>query len=134
MKKVSTIKKKAWDFCSKYIRLKYSDKNGFVKCYTCSTIKFYKEMQAGHGFGGRGNSILFDERIVRPQCAPCNVWKYGNYDVFKIKLEKEYGFKFMEQMLKQKNKLKQFSLKEITAIHDKFKKLYELELSKKDLL
>jgi len=25
-------------------------------------------MQAGHAFGGRGNAILFEERLVRPQC------------------------------------------------------------------
>jgi hypothetical protein len=91
-------------------------------------------MQAGHGFGGRGGSILFEERIIRPQCDVCNVWKGGNYDVFKIKLEEEYGFKFMKQMLKQKNTIKQFTLKEILAIRDKYKILSEKELDKKDFL
>jgi len=132
--KVSTIKKKAWDYCSKYIRLHYADRNGFVACYTCGTIKFWKEMQAGHGASGRGSSILFEEKILRPQCAPCNVWKHGNYDVFHAKLVKEYGPGILNKIVKQKNTLKQFSLKEITEIHDKYKKLYEEELNKKDLL
>jgi hypothetical protein len=134
VQKVSTEKKKAWDYCSKYIRLHYADRNGFVACYTCGTIKFWKEMQAGHGIGGRGSSILFEEKILRPQCYSCNVRKYGNTDIFHAKLIKEYGPKFLDKMLKQKNILKQFSLKEITEIHDKYKKLYEEELSKKDLL
>jgi len=60
-------KKKAWIQFSRYIRLKYA-KNGFVKCYTCSTVKHWKEMQAGHGIGGRSNAVLFNEDIVRPQC------------------------------------------------------------------
>lgn len=137
MKKASTIKKKAWDWCSKYIRLKHSDKNGFVACYTCGKIMFWQsgnQMQAGHGFSGRGNSILFEEKILRPQCYSCNVGKYGNLDVFHAKLIKEYGPKFLDQMNKQKNILKQFTLKEITEICGHYKKLYKLELNKKDLL
>ena len=91
-------------------------------------------MQAGHGFSGRGSSILFEEKILRPQCYSCNVCKYGNLDVFHAKLVKEYGPGILNKMLKQKNTLKQFTLKEITEIHDKYKKLYEEELNKKDLL
>jgi len=134
MKKIRSIKNSAWDYYSKYIRLKYADKNGFVRCYTCGVIKFWKEMQCGHGLSGRGNSILFEEKISRPQCYSCNCGKYGNYDVFHAKLIREFGPKFLDEMLKLKHQIKQFTLKEITAIRDKYKKLYERELSKKEYL
>jgi hypothetical protein len=51
----------------------------------------WKEAQAGHGLSGRGNSILFDPEICRPQCISCNIFKGGNYDIFHQKLIKETG-------------------------------------------
>ena len=65
------MKKKAWAEFSKYIRLRSADSNGMVKCVTCpddEPKKHWKEMQAGHFVGGRGNAVLFDEEIVYPQC------------------------------------------------------------------
>ena len=56
---LKNLKKKVWTLCSKYIRLKYSDKDGNCTCFTCDTVKPWKEMQAGHGISGRTNSILF---------------------------------------------------------------------------
>ena len=32
---------------SLYIRQRYADKNGMVKCCTCSTVKHWKEMDCG---------------------------------------------------------------------------------------
>lgn len=49
-------------------RLQYADKNGMVKCTTCDAVKHYKSMQAGHFLAGRGNSILFENNNVHPQC------------------------------------------------------------------
>lgn len=131
---ITKIKKDAWNWCSKYIRLKYADRNGFVGCYTCGVVKHWKEMQAGHGLSGRGNTILFEEKIICPQCSTCNVFKGGNYDVFHVKLEKENGLGFLEKMLKQKHQMKQFTLKEILVIRDKYKKLTEELIKEKDFL
>jgi hypothetical protein len=131
-KELTKLKKDTWSWCSKYIRLKYADNNGYVACYTCGTVMYWQsgnQMQAGHGFGGRGNSILFEEKILRPQCYSCNICKKGNYDVFHTKLEKQYGYGFLQKMLKQKNTTKQFTIQELTRKRNKFKKLAE-ELSK----
>ena len=65
----------AWDWFSKYIRLKYSDDDGYCKCITCDTVSFWdgEGMQAGHGIAkGNGNGIYFLEEVVRPQCGYCN--------------------------------------------------------------
>lgn len=70
--KLSKFKKKAWDVFSKYIRIKYSDNNGYCKCVTCGVTKHWKEIHAGHFIDGRNNTILFDERFVYPQCFHCN--------------------------------------------------------------
>jgi hypothetical protein len=81
-KTISQLKDKAWNLFSRYIRLKYADKSGYVKCVTCGTIKHYKEMQAGHAVAGRGGFVLFLLKIIRPQCKGCNVYAGGRYDRF----------------------------------------------------
>lgn len=88
---VKALKDKAWKLCSEFIRRKDASPQGLVKCYTCNAVKHWKEMQAGHFVAGRGNAILFDERGLRPQCLPCNVFKHGDPITYMIELEKEVG-------------------------------------------
>lgn len=47
-------------------------------------------MDAGHGISGRGNSILFEERVIRPQDKKCNIFLHGNYEVFVARLMREH--------------------------------------------
>jgi len=83
---VKALKKKAWTLFSQYIRRKYSDKEGNSQCFTCGRVAPWKELQCGHGIGGRGNFVLFLEEVCRPQCYGCNVGRGGNYEVFIPKL------------------------------------------------
>ena len=111
-------KKKVWKVFSQYIRLKYANEEGIVECYTCGIKKYWNEgMQAGHGFTGRGNSILFDERIVRPQCERCNWALEGNYDIFHQKLVEEYGPGILKEMNEQKKLKKEFSQEELDELY-----------------
>lgn len=119
LKKIT--KQKVWQVFSKYIRLKYTDKNGYVICYTCGTKIFWKEAQAGHGASGRGNSILFDERLVRPQCKRCNIFLKGNYDVFHAKLIKEYGKDFLDEINRLKKTVKKFTQSELRELYEYYK-------------
>ena len=74
---------------SKFIRLKYSDGDGKVSCYTCGDVKHWTLQQNGH-YIKRGNLFLrFDERNCRPQCETCNCHKHGNMGEFTQRLEKE---------------------------------------------
>ncbi len=109
---LKSLKKKVWKEFSIYIRRKYAN-NGYVRCYTCGKIMKIKESQCGHGLGGRGNSILFDGEICRPQCSQCNIFKGGNYDIFHMKLIKENGLDWFNKKLRQKSKTKQFTIKEL---------------------
>lgn len=103
-------KDKAWKLCSEYTRRKYADKKGYVTCYTCPTTKPWKEMQAGHGIEGRGNGILFEERCLRPQCFGCNMRHGGRPTIFHVKLQKEYGYGIIEELLIQSKKAVHFTL------------------------
>ena len=132
-KKISSIrslKKKAWTEFSKYIRLKNADRDGYVQCYTCGIKKNWKNMEAGHGIGGRTNSILFDESIVRPQCRQCNIFKHGNYEIFHLRLIDEKGAEWFEKKVNQKFVSKSFTPQELEEIIEKYKKLTEIELER----
>ena len=88
-KSVAKLKKELDNIFSKYIRLKYADKNGMVKCYTCSTIKHWKEIQNGHWIPRNNLATRFDEDNCRPQCVGCNMFNKGRPDEFAVNLQKE---------------------------------------------
>lgn len=98
-KTLPALKKKAWSLLSKCIRQSSADSKGMVSCYTCGNSGNWKEMQAGHGIGGRTNSVLFDKEIIRVQCVSCNIFKSGNYTIFTTKLIKENGMEWWENKL-----------------------------------
>lgn len=83
------LKKKLDEIVSKYVRLKYADKNGNCACYTCGKIKPWKEMQCGHLIKRNHTCTRWLLDNLRVQCAGCNVFGDGKFDEFAVKLEKE---------------------------------------------
>ena len=57
---------------SRYIRLKYADENGYVKCFTCPEFLFWKEIENGHYVSRSNQATRFLEDNCRPQCGFCN--------------------------------------------------------------
>lgn len=112
-------KKKAWSNFSTYIRNKYAV-GGLVTCYTCDRKLPVKQMQCGHGIGGRANAVLFMEEVCRPQCVGCNVWGRGKYSVFTLKLIEEYGALRYAELVKEANQLRQYKVHDYLEIADKY--------------
>lgn len=75
---------------SKYIRLKYSDKDGNVSCYTCGNKMRWQDSQCGHYISRACLYLRFDERNCRVQDEHCNCVKHGNLAVFGKNLELEF--------------------------------------------
>lgn len=117
------MKDKAWAAFSKYIRLKYANEQGYEECYTCGAVKHYKQMQAGHGIGGRNNSVLFMEDVVRPQCAGCNLWGGGKYSIFTEKLIREYGADKYAELVILSNQSVDMNVFDYEALYKKYKDL-----------
>lgn len=57
---------------SRYIRTRHMFDGGYVKCYTCRTVKYWQAMEAGHFVGRTCLALRWDEENVRPQCPHCN--------------------------------------------------------------
>lgn len=115
-KSISTLKAKAWKLFSLYVRQKSADFRGAAKCYTCNNADHWKYMQAGHGIGGRHGAVLFDESIVRTQCAQCNIFKHGNYPVFVTKLIRENGLDWWEQKLAESRQIRKYTRGDYEAL------------------
>jgi len=118
-KKLTWYKKKAWEECSRFIRLLYS-KDGICTCYTCGIKKPIKQMQAGHGFAGRNNSILFEVDIIRPQGYGCNICCAGKLDIFTYKLRKELGDERYEELWAKRNKIVKYTQEDFEEIRANF--------------
>ncbi len=129
---MSKLKKTAWDWCSKYIRLRdalefcqrmridlsqFNEvKDLIVKCCTCEKILPWIRMDAGHFIGrglGGGSGVYFDERNIHAQCKQCNGFMQGNGQVYQEFIRNKYGDKVIIELL---------------TLHKLGKKLSRLEL------
>lgn len=104
-RKLKVVKGRVWDLCSEYVRRSHADENGVCTCVTCGARRYWKNMQAGHYVGGRGNSVLFNEEIIYPQCDACNIFKHGAYDRYTIFMVKKHGLEKTEEFLALKHKV-----------------------------
>jgi len=99
-----TAKQKAWQWCSKYIRLRdaiaYQEQYpevdlGWVKCCTCNRIVHIKKnCDAGHFIGrssGGASGVYFDERNIHAQCKRCNGFEQGNPFEYHKFMRDRYG-------------------------------------------
>ena len=111
------LKKKCWDYFSKYIRRKYADRDGYVTCITCGEKRQWNDrIDAGHYITRGRLSTMFDERNVHPQCKGCNGYGGGRLDVYALYLIKTYGKNILKELNEQKNR-KNFKIKDF-EYHD----------------
>ena len=130
-------KDKAWVAFSRFIRtrdcIRFSGYPDRGQCVTCKANKLFTELQAGHFIGGRGNAVLFDERIVYSQCYYCNAKPPrglgGNYVEYFVFMEQEWGREKIDEFraLKATTKIyKEFHFVELEQeFKDKTKKLLD---------
>jgi hypothetical protein len=92
---------------SEYIRRKYADKNGIVKCYTCNKRAYWKGegMQNGHFISRSSRILRWNEQNCRPQCYACNCMRYGQNYIFAMNLNKEYGYDIAAELLQKSRQL-----------------------------
>lgn len=58
---ISCSKATAWKWFSLYIRLRDASLDGYVRCCTCSSIKHFKQIQAGHYYSqGAYRRLIFE--------------------------------------------------------------------------
>jgi|TARA_R110000782_G_scaffold134280_2_gene226682 hypothetical protein len=102
----SKLVKKLDTVFSKWTRLSNADNNGNCTCVTCDKVFFWKEIQAGHFMSRKHYSIRWSEDNVKPQCAACNVFRYGEqykYSLFLGKVAAESLYLQSKKLVKYTN-------------------------------
>ena len=119
-KTVSQLKKQLDKLFSIYIRNKYADWRGNVRCVSCGRLYQIKGIQAGHFVSRGNNSLRYSEDNVFPQCVSCNVFKNGNYPAFSVYLINKFGADYIIKLEKRGQKIKQFTVKELENLIKKY--------------
>ncbi len=117
---ISSVKKKAWDLFSKYIRvrdcLKTTGCASFGLCVTCGKRYHFKLLQAGHFIPGRHNANLFSERGTHAQCYNCNINLRGNTLEYRRKIIQMYGEGADLQLEEEDRQIKQYSVLDLEEL------------------
>jgi hypothetical protein len=92
-KTISKLKKDLDTIFSIYIRLRESNEFGYVSCFTCPTVRHYKDgMQNGHFMSRKHLATRFSEDgNCEVQCLSCNIYGAGMQYMFGLMLENKYG-------------------------------------------
>lgn len=122
---VTKQKEKTWNAFSLFIRrrdciIEDGFRSDYAACCTCGIVLPWRNQQAGHFIPGRRNSILFDEKNCHAQCKACNVFKNGNAIAYFLFMEKQYGRKTINRLIKQSHEIVKYTiddLKEIEALY-----------------
>jgi hypothetical protein len=113
---------------SKYIRLRDADSSGYVRCITCGTRKYWKEVDAGHFQTRAKYSTRWDERNVNAQCKGCNMVNGGQQYVHGLAIDKKFGEGTADELVILSNQIVKLSTREILDLAEEYKnKFKELE-------
>ena len=130
MKRSQAVKSLASWF-SKYIRLRDADSSGYVRCITCGTRKYWKEVDAGHFQTRAKYSTRWDERNVNAQCKGCNMVNGGQQYVHGLAIDKKFGEGTADELVILSNQIVKLSTREILDLAEEYKnKFKELEQEK----
>lgn len=129
-KSLKTLRKKAWELISEYIRRSNADENGIVKCYTCGKPHFWTDMDCGHYI--HKDCLDYDLVNLHPQCTYCNRRINGNKGVYCERLIAEYGEQVISELRVRSEQVKKFNIFELEEIINNYKqRLQELLAGKK---
>ena len=87
---------------SEYIRRRFADSNGYVKCVTCGIIKHWKDMDCGHFIKREVLRLRYHENNMHSQCRRCNHFLSGNEAEYSEFIIKKYGIQEFNYLMNQK--------------------------------
>jgi len=100
---------------SQYIRIKYANKDGIVRCFTSGKDFHWQQIQCGHFISRKNLSTRWLEANCRPQSEHDNCLLSGNLEVFEKNLEEEKkgSAEYLRELSREINKPTISELKEL---------------------
>ncbi len=109
----SKLIKKLDTIFSIYIRTRNVDERGFSNCFTCNTLRHWKEVDAGH-FQSRGKyATRWTPENVQFQCKRCNGFRGGEQYLFAQALDRKYGEGFADGLVYKSNQSSKFNVNDL---------------------
>jgi len=97
--KLPTLIAKADKLASQYIRQKYADSAGMVKCISCDTELHWKEAHNAHYIERAKKFTRWLEENLHPACPSCNVYrKEFHMREYTLKMIDMYGRDFVDEI------------------------------------
>jgi hypothetical protein len=126
--------KKLWPVFSEFIRLRDSDEKGFCKCFTCGAIRYFRQMDCGHGVKRQHMATKYHERNNHAQCKICNgPIGGGKPKEYRVNMNKKYGAGTWEEIEFLARTVCKFGKFEIEAMMFHFKEEVKKMKQTKDL-
>ena len=133
IKSLSSYKKLADKWFSKYIRLRDSDSHGIIFCITCKKPFHYKQGDAGHFQPRQHLKTRFDPRNVNGQCKYCNNknWNQGEQYKHGLAIDKKFGIGTAEWLTNHRRDYTKYQIYDYQEMIATYKvKVKELESKK----
>jgi hypothetical protein len=124
---LKTLRKKAWELISRYVRKSAADENGIVLCYTCGKPHYWTDMDCGHYI--HKDCLDYDLINLHPQCGYCNRRLHGNRGIYAERLIAEYGESAIVELRIRSEEIKKFNIVELEGYIETYKaRLAEMEI------
>jgi len=92
---------KADKVTSLYIRQKFADSEGMVKCVSCPTVLHWKEAHCAHFVGRAKKATRWLEENLQTACPSCNVYrKEDHMREYTLYMLDFYGREFIDELKK----------------------------------
>lgn len=62
----------------------------------------------------------WDEQNCHAQCTMCNIFKHGNMPEYALALQRKYGDGILKELHEKKQRIRQFSMQELTDLIAKY--------------
>lgn len=109
---------------SQYIRLSNADKNGYVKCFTCNKVGFWKKdgIECGHYVSRSNMSTRWLTANAKPQCTYCNQVLGGNLEIYRQRLHTSIVRGDLEQIDSMYQKVEKLSQDAVRSLRLKIER------------
>lgn len=131
---VGQLHKKLQPIFNHYIRLRDTGPSDVEpeqrvgKCISCSRIKYYAELQAGHFLPDTHYITRYDERNVNAQCGQCNGFRKSNWPGYTNGLAERYGEDVVWSLLSTWGTTRKYTVEQLQGmIADYLNRVKELE-------
>lgn len=101
---LALIKDELMGLAKKFIKLRDGP-----TCWTCGKRGLIgSDFHGGHFIRDSVGGVIlrYDEDNIHPQCMSCNIFKGGNEGEYTLRMIKEYGAEFVEEMFRKKHQEK----------------------------